>query len=1260
MEHICSDSFWDSPAILNVTNPNLSVCFRRSACLWPPSLVLFILGCLQSVSRKTARHHQQTLTLLCTLKIFTLCVAGLLGAAEGYLTLQSGRHAHVESLYFGILAFIFLFDLFLIYKDRKYSVLTSPLQLVFWLLLTSCYVPTLKIAMEQILVQQQFRDDSGLFKISMFQCLQFICYCLMVAWNCRADRLVGRDATNSEATASFLSTITFHWLNGLFWAGKKHQLSVDMYPGVGKGVTVTDILGKFTKTTTTSQDAKNVNILSLLIQTFGGSLLGGIVIKMSSDCFLFVVPQILRQVIRVVEEDDLAWKGYFWALVLYTFSMLQITMVNQYFRKMHRVGFKMRTAVIAAIYKKGLRLSAKARSQYTTGEITNLMSIDAQKFVEVLPYINVMWAAPLQIGLATYFLYDLVGVSAFAGLSVILVCLPINFLSGRYGKTIQLRQLKAKDQRILAMHEILQGAKVLKLYAWEIPFMERVLAIRDKEIECLKGNAFVWANMSVTFSACSSLVTLVSFACYVWIDPAENVLTAEKVFACLAIFNIIRIPMFLLPAFFMETIKLVISCKRINAFLNAEELMEDTITNNVQNEDNAIEINAASFDWGDLRNDKPTLANITMNVPKGSLVAVLGKVGSGKSSLLSGILGDMKLTAGSCRMRGSVAYVPQQAWIQNMTLRGNVLFGQDLDWKKYHHTLECCALVEDLEILPGGDETEIGENGVNLSGGQKQRLNLARAVYNGADIVLLDDPLSAVDAHVGEHLFTHVIGPKGILGKKTRVLATHNVAFLSHMDQIILLEDGKVALSGTYKQVRENSSFNKFIQQVQSLTEEENAEKKNDPLSKKNGRKFSKMKSANGSLSRDKTKENQDLKNKIIADEKMAQGRIQLSHVGYYLKKFNVPYFLVIFLLFFAAEAVHMYGMIVLSYWSDKVDDIGVLTLEQHIKFIKHFGAMVALQTVLNYVREYGLMIGCVRVSKNLHRDALESVMHAPMQFFDTNPVGRTVNRFSSDMELIDSKIPNRLTDVIWCGVSVFFKLIVISYNAPFILIFLFPITICLGFLQVYYSATKRQLKRIESIKKSPIFAKFTESIMGTSVIRAYNQSERFIRENLEMVSTHLSCSYINEMGARWLSLRVEYIGNLVILLTGILTIYYKDSLSPGMAGLTLAMAVMILDELGWCVKMLAELESDSVALERVREYEDLKREDDWFTKDKKFCESLSSDWPTDGQIVFKGYSARYREDLDDILKGIDLNIKHGEKLGICGRTGEKTFHYVQ
>ena len=407
------------------------------------------------------------------------------------------------------------------------------------------------------------------------------------------------------------------------------------------------------------------------------------------------------------------------------------------------------------------------------GEITNYVSVDAQRIVTTTPYLHGMWGAPYMVCLAIFFLYQELGASAFAGVGVLVLLIPFNVWSMRVTEQLQETQLKAKDERIKLVNEALTGMKVLKLYAWENPFMKRIEDIRNGEIFTLRKAANIWAFLNFTFACSPFLVTVAIFAVYVALDPIGHVLTAEKIFVTISLFNLIRIPLIMFPFSIFETTKMFVSINRINKFLQAEELDPNTVSDRLEKEQNCIEMKNASFSWGgDVNSDthedasgvssdgenspQVVLNNINLGVKKGSLVAVVGVVGSGKSSLLSAMLGEMQRTEGAVNVKGKVAYVSQQAWIQNMTLRDNILFRADYMEDKYNKILEACALNADLDVLPGGDKTEIGENGINLSGGQKQRISLARAVYSDSEIYLFDDPLSAVDAHVGKHIFNEV------------------------------------------------------------------------------------------------------------------------------------------------------------------------------------------------------------------------------------------------------------------------------------------------------------------------------------------------------------------------------------------------------------------------------------------------------------------------------------------------------------------------
>ena len=397
-------------------------------------------------------------------------------------------------------------------------------------------------------------------------------------------------------------------------------------------------------------------------------------------------------------------------------------------------------------------------------------------------------------------------------------------------RTIQVEQMKAKDGRILFMNEVLQGMKVIKLYAWEKPFMKTINEFRTKEIQCIKKNAVLQAVLWITYTAAPLVVTLASFICYVYIDPVNNILTAEKVFGTVAIFNVVRIPMNQFPRFLMESVKLLVSVRRIDKYLNCNDLEPEEADESKSSPQTAVCFKNANYSWDD--NDaNPTLSDINIDIKKGELVAVVGTIGSGKSSLLSAILGEIKKISGEKIINGKISYLAQQAWIQNLNVRDNITFGSPFDTKYYNEVIDACALTSDLDILPDHDQTEIGENGVNLSGGQKQRVGLARAAYNLSDIILMDDPLSAVDAHVGKHIFENLIGPNGLLQQRTRILVTHSLGFLHKVDRILLFHDGKIVDEGTLKELQERKS--EFFQEMSKFIGKSKKKKKLKNLKKK-------------------------------------------------------------------------------------------------------------------------------------------------------------------------------------------------------------------------------------------------------------------------------------------------------------------------------------------------------------------------------------------------------------------------------------------
>uniref|UniRef100_A0A0A9YH98 Multidrug resistance-associated protein 1 n=2 Tax=Lygus hesperus TaxID=30085 RepID=A0A0A9YH98_LYGHE len=579
-------------------------------------------------------------------------------------------------------------------------------------------------------------------------------------------------------------------------------------------------------------------------------------------------------------------------------AALQTLFLAQYFYKLMFIGMHTRTALISTIYRKALRLSSAARKESTVGEIVNIMSVDAQRFTDITTHLNMLWSAPLQISLALYFLWQILGPSVLAGLAVMIIIIPVNGFIANKMKTLQIKQMKNKDERVKMMNEILSGIKVLKLYAWEPSFEQQVLKIRNKEVKVMREAAYFGAATSFIWSCAPFLVSLVTFAVYVLVDE-KNVLDAKTAFVSLSLFNLLRFPLSMLPMMISNLVQVGVSVKRVNKFMNSEELDPDAVTHN-SNEKDPIVIENGSFTWD---KEETTLKNINLRIKPKSLVAVVGVVGSGKSSLVSALMGEMEKISGRVNVNGEVAYVPQTAWIQNNTLQDNILFGKTMHRKNYLQVVEACALKQDFDMLPGGDQTEIGEKGINLSGGQKQRVSLARAVYCDADIYYLDDPLSAVDSHVGKHIFDNVIGPKGLLHNKTRVFITHGITHLHEVDLIITLKDGEVSEMGTYQELLDNKgAFAEFLSQhLQEVGKEEleeldeevkkqllevSPEKLSRQLSTASDRSNSISSKHNGGSQKsldDLIKKSNKAKDKLIEEERAETGGVKLDVYKHYL-----------------------------------------------------------------------------------------------------------------------------------------------------------------------------------------------------------------------------------------------------------------------------------------------------------------------------------------------------------------------------------------
>ncbi|OWF48638.1 multidrug resistance-associated protein 1-like isoform X2 [Mizuhopecten yessoensis] len=1023
------------------------------------------------------------------------------------------------------------------------------------------------------------------------------------------------------------------------------------------------------------------SLFRALLKTFGPTYCCAILFKSVSDILQFINPVLLQFIINYADNRDSLplWRGYVPALLMLFVALIQSLFYHQNFKIGMTVGMRIRSALISAIYKKEMTMSNEMHKNTTLGETVNLMSVDCQRIQDTFSYLWSLVTVPLQTAIGIYLLWTYVelGPSCLAGLAVLMLMVPLNSFVAIQQRKLQGLVLMYKGKRIKLFSEILNGIKVLKMYAWEPSFTKQVLEIRQQELKRLKHIAYLQGFTTFCFLLAPFVVMLATFATYV-VTSETHSLRSDQAFVALALFNILRVPVNLLSQLISYGVQAMVSINRIRNYLSGTDLDPNNVHFTDSN-DYAVEVNHGTFIW-DRDMPQPTLKDINFHIPDGHLVAVVGQVGAGKSSLISSLLGDLTRHQGNVTVKGKVAYVPQEAWIQNATLMDNILFGKQLLAKKYKKVIEACGLGPDLEMLPGGDQIEIGEKGINISGGQKQRISLGRAVYSNSNVYLMDDPLSAVDAHVGKHIFTKVIGPKGLLKNKTRILVTHGIQWLPMVDNILVMTNGRISEFGSYEDlISHDGPFAQFLKEFFLEDEEEDAQvdpelraikdkifeqveavtsegltsddQRSLPL---NLRRASVSRRGSRLVKRKESvrKPPVDTKQQLIQQETAKVGGVKIEVFKSYFGAAGWWSVAVILVLFAGFHTTSIYSNFWLTFWTEDrlLLNISLMdTLEYRDRsydYLLVYGLLGVIQAVLVLI--YGLMLAVrmVIAAGKLHEKMLYTIMRCPMAFFDTTPIGRIINRFSSDVDIMDNNLP------ITCRISLntFFlslsTVIVISVNTPLFLLIIIPVAVLYFIILKFYIPTSRQLKRLESMTRSPVYNHFSESVSGASVIRAYRAQDRFIKESMDRVDNNLVFYYGYFVSSRWLGVRLEFLGNFLILAATLFGVFTPGQ-SGAIVGLSISYALQATSVLNVLVVNISDLQSNTVSVERIKEYSEVQAEAEWYGKNPPHPE-----WPRQGEIIFQNYKTRYRPDLDLVLKGITIHIHHGEKIGIVGRTG--------
>ncbi|XP_037050766.1 multidrug resistance-associated protein 1-like isoform X2 [Bradysia coprophila] len=1297
MEEFCGSEFWNSNLTWYTDDPDFTVCFQRTVLVWVPCLLLWmffwvdIFYIKRSLNRNIPWGILNVSKLLFTGALILLTIVDLC-VAKRYVNSMHSIPADKYTLAIKILTFIL--SSLIVYLNKRYGRQTSGVLFFFWLFLLLFSIPQCRSEIrrrgEEI---KSTWDEYNFVSFMIF----FTITTIELFLNCLADeeplesKYPRTQNSCPEMSCNFVSKLLFAWFDKMAWKGYKAPLKQDDLWDLKPEDTTTEIISVFTKHWNTalessikksmksSKNKHTQSIVPVMWKSFGGSFLFATSLKLAEDFLLFVAPQLLGLTIDFVDSsksDDRPelWKGFMYAALLFAVASVQTLIFTHFYHQMYMVGFRIRTALIGAIYRKALVVSNATRKESTVGEITNLMSIDADRFTDLLLYINLVWSAPLQIGIAMYFLWSILGVSVLAGLAVMILSMPVTGIILNMLRKLYTKQMANKDERIKMMNEILNGIKVLKLYAWENSFQSHVNRIRDKEVKTLRRTAFLDSSAYLIWATVPFIVSLLTFGVFVLIDE-KNVLTPQIAFVALNLFNIIRFPLVMLPDLVSNFVEAKVSVQRINKFLNSEELDADSIEHYDQ-ERAPLVMETASFSWG---GKEPLLSDISIRVQTGELVAVVGSVGSGKSSLLSAFLGEMNRLSGRINTVGRIAYVPQQAWIQNCTLQDNILFGKPLDQQRYLEVIRSCALKPDLEMLPAGDQTEIGEKGINLSGGQKQRISLARSVYNDADIYFLDDPLSAVDAHVGLHIFEQVIGPSGLLASKTRIMVTHAMKYLPKMDNVIVLKSGKISESGSYADLmRKKGAFAEFLLQhvqetsmdgedmeilkdqmeideeiVRKLERSRSQTSENRVGAKFGSQTLSRQSSDASDTSMPSTtvsKINQkfipETKDTLIVEEQLQVGSVKYDVYKHYVKNVGIKWMVLMLMANVVFQSVSIGSNMWLTIWSS--DSEAATDTQRRDMYLGVYGAFGLFIGISGYLLDLSPRLGGLAAGMRLHRTLLHSILHAPLSFFETTPTGRILSRFAKDIDAVDNRLPQVVSDVFGLGFEVLATVVVISMSTYMFLVVIIPIALMYYILQRIYIATSRQLKRLESISRSPIYSHFGETLQGAHTIRAYAVGKRFIKESDLRVNTNQTSEFASIVANRWLGIRLETVANLIILFAALFAVWNRDTISAGMAGLSIAYSLQITEGLNWLVRSISTLETESVSVERVKEYSQVTSEAQWTITPQL----LPKNWPEFGRVQFNNFQVRYRDGLELVLRGISFEINSGEKVGIVGRTG--------
>ncbi|XVE90824.1 hypothetical protein DITRI_Ditri20bG0107100 [Diplodiscus trichospermus] len=1066
--------------------------------------------------------------------------------------------------------------------------------------------------------------------------------------------------------ATILQLITFSWLNTLFSVGIKKPLEADEIPDVDvkdSAEFASLAFDQNLKQIREKDGSTNPSIYKAIFLFIRKKAAINAMFAVVTAGASYVGPYLIDDFVSFLAQKKTRnlESGYLLALAFLGAKMVETITQRQWIFGARQLGMRLRAALISHIYKKGLVLSSRSRQSHTSGEIINYMSVDIQRITDFIWYLNIIWMLPIQISLAIFILHTSLGLGSLAALAATLCVMACNIPMTRIQKMYQSKIMDAKDNRMKATSEVLRNMKTIKLQAWDSQFLHKLESLRDVEYKWLWKSIRLGAISTFFFWGSPTFISVVTFVACTLMGIQ---LTAGRVLSALATFRMLQDPIFSLPDLLSVIAQGKVSADRIASYLQEEEIEQDAIEYVPKDQTEfEVEIDNGKFSW-DPESSNPTLDGVQLKVKRGMKVAICGTVGSGKSSLLSCILGEIRKLSGTVKISGTKAYVPQSPWILTGNIRENILFGNPYDTNKYDRTVKACALMKDFELFSCGDLTEIGERGINMSGGQKQRIQIARAVYQDADIYLLDDPFSAVDAHTGTQLFEDCL--MGMLKDKTILYVTHQVEFLPAADIILVMQNGRIAQAGTFEELlKQNIGFEVLVgahsKALQSVLKVENSTRtcqdpgtggESDTDLTSNAQPLQTQQGSEHNLPQEITENG----GKLVQDEEREKGSIGKEVYWSYITTVKGGVLIPIIIL---AQSSFQILQIASNYWmawaspptSETEPTLGM-------NFILLVYSLLAVGSSLCVlVRATLVAVAGIWTAQKLFINMLHSILRAPMSFFDSTPAGRILNRASTDQSVLDLEMAIKLG---WCAFSIIQILgtiAVMSQVAWEVFAIFIPVTAICIWYQQYYIPTARELARLAGIERAPILHHFAESLAGAAPIRAFDQQNRFVDANLGLIDNHSRPWFHNISAMEWLSFRLNLLSNFVFAFSLVVLVVLPEGIiNPSIAGLAVTYGINLNVLQATVIWNICNAENKMISVERILQYSNLASEAALEIEERR----PHNNWPEVGKICFRNLQIRYAEHLPYVLKNISCTFPGRKKIGVVGRTGSGKSTLIQ